>query len=359
MTDDSLLDQLAEEFTRKVREGKPPDIEEFANRYPQLAGRIRELFPTLMLLEGLAVGSQGEAELRPSPLSAGSTFGNYRIEREIGRGGMGIVYEAVHVLLEKRVALKILPVRNLSGAEHSERFFREARTAAGLHHTNIVPVFDVGQVAGTPYFAMQYIEGSGLDQFLRIMQSTAERNTVDSSGRIAAGLPAKIEDYFRWVSEIGIQAAEGLAYAHERKIIHRDIKPSNLLLDKQGVLWIADFGLARKIEDPAMTQSGAMLGTPRYMSPEQAESARRPVDQRSDIYSLGATLYELLTCRPVFEGKTPQDVLSQIVTREPLAPKRLNPDASKRSSARLTNLPQAAMTHHPRILAVYDFDNDG
>jgi serine/threonine protein kinase len=327
MDDDSLLDQLAEEFTQRVREGKLPDIEEYARRHPELANRIRELFPTLMLLEGIAAARDSSAaEAVPSPLSAGSIFGNYRIEREIGRGGMGIVYEAVHILLEKRVALKVLPVQAMADAGHLDRFFREARTAAGLHHTNIVPVFDVGQVAGTPYYAMQYIEGRGLDQALRVMQSAAAQSPMDQSGRIAAGLPAKIEDYFRWVSGVGIQVAEGLAYAHERKIIHRDIKPSNLLLDKQGVVWIADFGLARKIEDPAMTMSGVMLGTPRYMSPEQAESATRPIDQRSDIYSLGATLYELLTCRPVFEGRTPQEVLSQIVTREPVAPKRLNPE---------------------------------
>jgi serine/threonine protein kinase/WD40 repeat protein len=362
MTDDLLLSQLAEEFTHRVREGKLPDVEEYASRYPELAARIRELFPTLMLLEGAAASSDSAAEGAPlSPLTAGSAFGNYQIKREIGRGGMGIVYEADHVLLEKRVALKVLLVRMLSDGEHLERFFREARTAAGLHHTNIIPVFDVGQVAGTPYFAMEYIEGRSLDQIIRIMQSTSEpdtassafsdsasdiaagaqtpskhkivsrdkgeravRRSMDQSGRIRAGLPAKPGDYFRWVAGIGVQAAAGLAYAHERKIIHRDIKPSNLLLDKQGVLWIADFGLARRIEDPAMTQSGAMLGTPRYMSPEQAEAASRPIDQRSDIYSLGVTLYELLTCRPVFEGKTPQEVMTQIVTREPVAPRRLN-----------------------------------
>lgn len=206
MTNDSLLGQLAEEFTHRVREGKLPDVEEYANRYPELAGRIRELFPTLMLLEGMAAASgSASAETAPSPLSAGSVFGNYRIEREIGRGGMGIVYEAVHVLLEKRVALKVLPVRTLAGAEHLERFFREARTAAGLHHTNIVPVFDVGQVAGTPYFAMQYIEGSSLNQILRTMQPAEERGSMDPSARVRAGLPARLEDYFRWVAGIGIR----------------------------------------------------------------------------------------------------------------------------------------------------------
>jgi serine/threonine protein kinase len=351
-------------------------------RYPELADRIRQLFPTLMLLEGMAaIGDSNETAAMQSPLSAGAIFGSYRIEREIGRGGMGIVYEAVHVLLEKKVALKVLPVRTLAGAEHLERFFREARTAACLHHTNIVPVFDVGQVSGTPYFAMQYIEGSGLDHILRLMQSTTDescpsteplsseqkigslkkkeravQSATDQSGRLLAGLPSRPENYFRWVAGIGIQAAEGLAYAHERRIIHRDIKPSNLLLDKQGVLWIADFGLARKIEDPVMTQSGMMIGTPRYMSPEQAESARHPVDQRSDIYSLGATLYELLTCRPVFEGKTPQEVLMQIVTREPVAPKQLNPEIP----ADLATIAMKAMAKRPedRYQSALELSND-
>jgi eukaryotic-like serine/threonine-protein kinase len=334
MNEDSLLGQLAEEFTRRVREGKLPGIEEYANRYPELAGRIRELFPTLMLLEGMAGDDDPSvAEATPSPLSAGSIFGNYRVVREIGRGGMGIVYEAVHLLLEKRVALKVLPVQTSSSP--LERFLREAKTAAGLHHTNIVPVFDVGQVAGIPYFAMQYIEGCSLDQALRLANPAGDSDVTKNSeinpkssadDSIRAGLPAKSAEYFRWVAGIGIQAAAGLDYAHERKIIHRDIKPSNLILDKEGVLWIADFGLARKIEDANLTNSGMLIGTPRYMSPEQAEIARRPVDQRTDIYSLGVTLYELLTRKPVFEGKTPQEVLSQIISREPVAPRRLNPE---------------------------------
>jgi eukaryotic-like serine/threonine-protein kinase len=167
MTDDSLLGQLADEFTRGAREGKLPDVEEYARRYPELADRIHQLFPTLMLLEGMAaIGDSEETEAMQSPLSAGEVFGSYRIEREIGRGGMGIVYEALHVLLEKKVALKVLPVRTLFSAEHLERFFREARTAACLHHTNIVPVFDVGQVSGTPYFAMR-LPGNIFRPFLK------------------------------------------------------------------------------------------------------------------------------------------------------------------------------------------------
>jgi WD40 repeat protein/serine/threonine protein kinase len=340
MTDDSLLAQIVEEFTRELREGKSSDIEEYARKYPELAERIHELFPTLMMLEGMAVADAKAAEVPPSILAPGSIFGRYRIVGEIGRGGMGIVYEAIHVMLEKRIALKILPIRTAGEAGHLERFFREARTAAGLHHTNIVPVFDVGQVEGMPYYAMQYIEGQGLDRILRQMQraqgesdeaaaKSAEEPDIKTLKDLAEAAPAGVfdqsDEYFHWVAGIGIQAAEGLAYAHERKVVHRDIKPSNLLLDKQGVVWITDFGLARKIEDPAMTHSGTLVGTPRYMSPEQAQSAIRPVDHRSDIYSLGATLYELLTRRPVFEGKTPMDVISQILTREPVAPRRLNP----------------------------------
>jgi serine/threonine protein kinase len=265
---------------------------------------------------------------------------------------MGIVYEAVHVLLDKRVALKILPLQVPADARQLERFFREARIAAGLKHPNIVPVFDVGHFGNAAYFAMKHIQGRSLDRILRLMHSAADpafrpgfdltsqayeilseaakanlaANPVsETARRIRAGLPARFEDYLRWVASIGIQAATGLAYAHDQKLIHRDIKPSNLLLDKSGVLWIADFGLARKIEDPALTLSGMLVGTPRYMSPEQAETALRSVDQRTDVYSLGATLYELLTCRPVFEGKTPQEVLLNVLMREPVAPRRLNP----------------------------------
>ena len=367
MSDDTLLGQLADEYIREVRKGKLPDIEEYAVKHPELADRIRELFPTLLLLEGMSA-AEGPVSVEspdPSGLSPGNLFGHYRIDREIGRGGMGIVYEASHLLLEKKVALKVLPVRPFMDATHLERFFREARTAAGLHHTNIVPVFDVGQVIGIPYYAMQYIEGRSLGTILHIMQSSVTQETAiasstdstidtetgpqsssgqeasfkqenltsrffaDPSLRTRAGLPEKLDEYFRWVADMGVQAAEGLAHAHERMVIHRDIKPSNLIIDNKGVLWITDFGLARRIEDPAVTQSGTLIGTPRYMSPEQAEAARHPVDQRSDIYSLGATLYELLTCRPVFEGRTPHDVISQIITREPVAPRRLNSEIPK------------------------------
>jgi eukaryotic-like serine/threonine-protein kinase len=353
MSDETLLAALAENFIGKIQSGQSPDPEEYALRHPQLAQRIRELFPTLLLLESsarshkTAANTASQLELAPD-----SVFGSYRIEREIGRGGMGIVYEAIQVRVQKRVALKVLASKSPQDAGQYERFYREARISAKLSHPNIVPVLDVGQVGGAAYFAMQYIEGKGLDRVLRLMtpsqqppdapalifgsrsyrvsadgvKTVGERNGIaEAAGRIRAGVPAQFNDYLRWVADIGIQAASGLAYAHGNKLIHRDIKPSNLLLGRKGALWIADFGLARSIEDPALTMSGLLLGTPRYMSPEQAEAAKCKVDHRSDIYSLGATLYELLTCRPAFDGRTSPEILLSILMRDPEPPRKLNP----------------------------------
>jgi tetratricopeptide (TPR) repeat protein len=307
MTDEALLAELAEEFTDRIRAGEPVDIlEEYGRSHPGLAERIRELFPMLALLEG-TTGAPAPTE---SGLPPGHGFGRYRIEREIGRGGMGVVYRAVHLPLGKRVALKLLPSLGAAEPGKVERFLREARTGAALHHTNIVPVFDVGRVGDTPYYAMELIEGRGLDRVLLEQRASAATLTADHA---------------RWVAGLGVQAGEALEYAHRRGVIHRDIKPSNLLLDAQGILWVADFGLARRLDDPALTRSGALLGTPRYMSPEQAGGGPAPVDHRTDLYSLGATLYEALTRRPVFDGKTPEEVVGQILTRTPEPPRRLDP----------------------------------
>jgi serine/threonine protein kinase/WD40 repeat protein len=335
MADESvLLGQLAEEFAARVRQGQMPSLEEYAARHPALADRIRALFPTLMLLEGLAAGGAA-AEGNGQELRPGAAFGAYRIEGVLGRGGMGVVYEAVHLALGRRVALKVLPIEGPRPATRLERFLREAQTAAGLHHTNIVPVFDVGQVAGTPYYAMQLIRGTGLDRACaapwQAAPMTAEDpdRTIDAFGPAtrAGAAPADRPPpgHYHWVAGVGVQVAEGLAYAHARGVIHRDIKPSNLILDEQGVVWITDFGLARRPEDVALTHPGTVLGTPRYMSPEQAEAAKRPIDHRTDVYSLGATLYELLTRRPAFDGNTPLDVVLQVIERDPVPPRRLDP----------------------------------
>jgi serine/threonine protein kinase len=234
-------------------------------------------------------------------------LGDFRVVREIGRGAMGVVYEAEQVSFKRRVALKVLRFGGAADAEAMERFRREAETVARLHHTNIVPIFAVGCENGVHFFAMQLIAGYSL--------------SAELAGAKAAGRPLDAKAVAGW----GVQAAEVLAHAHARGVVHRDVKPSNLLLDGEGVVWLTDFGLARRSDEATLTVAGVLLGTPLYMSPEQASALDKPVDQRSDVYSLGATLYELATGRPVFEAPTAKQLLEQIATAEPIPPRRHRP----------------------------------
>ena len=236
-----------------------------------------------------------------------ATLGEFQILRELGRGGMGVVYEAEQTSLRRRVALKVLRFGAVADEEAMQRFRREAETVARLHHTNIVPIFAVGCERDVHYYAMQFIDGQSLADVLADSRRT--------------GKPLSPHDVAGW----GLQAAEALAHAHQRGVIHRDIKPSNLLLDPEGVVWLTDFGLAKRADEATLTVSGALMGTPRYMSPEQAESLQRPVDHRTDLYSLGATLYELATGRPVFESATPHGVIARILNEQPARPRQVRP----------------------------------
>jgi serine/threonine protein kinase/WD40 repeat protein len=357
---DERLGEAVDEYLALAETGPPPDPSEFVSKYPDLAEDLRAALDGLSLVRGLVSGP-GDPGQR---LEAGRRIAGYKIVRELGRGGMGVVYEAVHVDLDRPVALKILGAHAAPDSNGRRRFLNEARTAAGLHHTHIVPVFDVGQVGGLCYYAMQRIEGSGLDRVVRRLrkeranaaglsadwqkpsQSVAsargpgEEETVSWSAG-DAGLPhrslekdsarddeppfepARGPAYYRWVANVGRQAAEALAHAHGRGVIHRDVKPSNLLVDARGMIWVADFGLSRRLADPELTQSDNRLGTPRYMSPEQTRIG--PVDSRSDVYSLGATLYELLTLKPPFDGRSAVELAQQILDREPAAPRKFDP----------------------------------
>ncbi|WP_169980087.1 WD40 repeat domain-containing serine/threonine protein kinase [Tautonia rosea] len=366
---DERLGEAIEAYLELAEAGRAPEPDAFVQSYPDLADELREALDGLALVQGLVGSGTGPGGVGSSRLAAGYRVAGYRIVRELGRGGMGVVYEAVHVDLDRPVALKILGGHAAPGSSGRRRFLNEAKTAAGLHHTHIVPVFDVGQVGGLCYYAMQRIEGSGLDRVLRVLrrdrmtasgspsgrspmptdrnESTAARDDSVGSGllslpsqtaggdtpgswsrrvRLAAD-PSRIDDrppafvpptgseYYRWVARVGKQAAEALAYAHRRGIIHRDVKPSNLLVDARGIVWVADFGLARRLEDPGQTRGDGPVGTPRYMSPEQADG--RPIGPATDVYSLGATLYELLTLRPPFDGQTSAELVRQIVDRDP------------------------------------------
>jgi serine/threonine protein kinase/Flp pilus assembly protein TadD len=387
MSDTSLkpdpVGMLAEEFVERLRRGERPSITEYCRAHEELAPRIRELFPSLVMIEQLGPGSDESLDaLLYAPdgrrHSAPVRVGDYRILREIGRGGMGVVYEAVQESLSRHVALKVLPRHAAADEKSLERFRGEARTIARLHHTNIVPVFEVGLDQGFSFIAMQFIQGQGLDTVLADLQRTRSAAESSNDGRgpapripvpraarqeqtacaesatgilddspadaaqfmdkseedeSAYGAPdprpknpssdadARPRRYFRTIAQMGVQVAEALEYAHRRGVIHRDIKPSNLLLDTSGVVWITDFGLA-KSEGDALTNTGDIVGTLRYMAPERFSGRSDP---RSDVYGLGATLYELLTLRPAFDSSERVQLLQQVMHSEPPRPRKLDP----------------------------------
>ena len=274
---------------------------------------LRGLLPVIEMLD--RVGARmGKAAGRPDGPAAGSDLaglpGDFSIIRVIGRGGMGVVYEAVQRSLNRRVALKVLPSTSADDPRKVKRFLVEAQAAACLQHPHIVPVHLVGSVDGLHYFAMPFIEGRTLAGLI------AAARCADGVGRAFASP--------RMAAELGRQAALALHYAHEQGVIHRDIKPSNLLIDDSGWLWVSDFGLARIAGQADLTVSGAVLGTLRYMSPEQAFGARL-VDHRTDVYSLGVTLYELITRRPAFVGDDRLEMLRRIAEEEPPALRVLDP----------------------------------
>src|SRR6266542_4037757 len=311
---------LAEEFAQRCRLGERPSLSEYTQNYPHLADEIRDVFPALQILEELKPGpaelsapfaNLAQADARPCLL------GEYRLLREIGRGGMGVVYEAVQESLGRHVALKVLPGGALGGPSHLERFKREARAAGRLHHTNIVPVFGTGECDGVHFYAMQFIPGQGLDRVLHDLRQLRQRHL---NGSAAWGLCPSVTDrasnnpspqpplrfgegaggrgcqtvsgltgvsegtYYRSVARVGLQVAEALAYAHRQGVLHRDIKPSNLLLDPQGTTWVTDFGLAKADDAEGLTDTGDFVGTLRYMAPERFGGVSLP---QGDVYSLG------------------------------------------------------------------------
>jgi len=293
------LAQRVEEYLAKLEKGEAPDRAQWIAAHPHLAPHLEEALAGLDWMRRLS----GDKAAEPAP----AQLGDFRILREIGRGGMGVVYEAEQVSLKRRVALKVLRLGPVIDKVAMQRFQREAETVGRLHHTNIVPIFAIGAEDGVRYYAMQFIEGRDLGKVALEMRNGS--SSVD----------------FRQIADWGLQAAEALAHAHQRHVIHRDIKPSNLILDPDGRIWLTDFGLARRTDDVSLSLTGALLGTPRYMSPEQAAAAHRPIDHRTDLYSLGATLYELVTGRPIFEGASAHEVLAQILHTEPKPPRIIAP----------------------------------
>jgi serine/threonine protein kinase/Tfp pilus assembly protein PilF len=395
------LDRLAEDFVARHRRGEKPSLDEYTAKHPELAEEIRDLFPALVLMEDVRPhkGDATGAFSTVTDTDYGDSkklerLGDYRILREVGRGGMGIVYEAEQESLGRHVALKVLPAHALLDPQRLRRFNREAKAAARLHHTNIVPVYGVGESDGLHYYVMQFIQGLGLDQVLaelrklRRAKATLADAPAPESRLIRAGdvsavdvarslltghfketapadapedaaehapptlslpsasfrrpdssatihLPGQSEhstlsetgrQFWHSVARIGVQVADALAYANAQGTLHRDIKPSNLLLDTQGTVWVADFGLAKATDSEDLTHAGDIVGTIRYMAPERF---RGQGDPRSDIYSLGLTLYELLALRPAFEESDRNNLISIVAHETPPPPRKLNPDVPR------------------------------
>jgi serine/threonine protein kinase/WD40 repeat protein len=377
------LADLIEELSAQMEAGEAVELQAYLDAHPEHAAELRRLYPALQLLADFS--RSGEANLPldgldPAP-ALGTPLGDFRLVREIGRGGMGVVYEAEQLSLSRRVALKVLPFASTLDPRQLQRFKNEAHAAAQLHHTHIVPVYATGCERSVHFYAMEFIDGKTLADLIRELRQLEGREPAGETGPPVAAVPsagastspyplppfaapdrpglglvaAPAADtapgtrlatapsirgvgYFRAVARLGIQAALALEHAHQLGVVHRDIKPGNLLVQAasplappgseaggEGLrLWVTDFGLAQVQSQAGLTLTGDLLGTLRYMSPEQALAQRVPLDHRTDIYSLGVTLYELLTLEPAFGGRDRQELLRQIAFEEPKAPRRLN-----------------------------------
>ncbi len=373
---DHLLADLVEELSQKLADGNSADVEAFLADHGEHAEKLRPLIPTLQML--VEIGSSPVATGRSRAIlseenghetNGHPVLGDFRILREVGRGGMGVVYEAEQISLRRRVALKVLPSAAMLDPRALQRFRNEAQAAAALHHSQIVPIFGVGCERGVHYYAMQFIDGLTLAEVITALRESAglgplhqpEAQAREASATAEVGkrkaeapssptpspqppapAPSATETdilaalsteksrtspaWFRRIAEQFAQVADALHHAHELGVTHRDIKPANLMLDRLGHIWITDFGLARIEGEGNLTMTGDLIGTLRYMSPEQSLAKRIGIDHRTDIYSLGITLYELLTLHPALPGHGRQELLRQIAFEEPKSPRKHNRD---------------------------------
>ena len=324
----SQLIALVDQLLAKTRAGSPVDIERVAAEHPDLAVELRELWGVAALAEEFGslpspseIGSRGGQQRSPSQMSRlgqlSSGFDDYELFEELGRGGMGVVYRARQKSLDRVVALKIVLAGSAATRADLARFRGEAETAAQLNHPHIVPIYEVGQHNELPYFTMRFVRGTTLAE------------------RVAAGpLPG------REAAQLLVPIARAIAKAHQKGVLHRDLKPSNILIDTDGRPYVSDFGLAKRLLPEApddsrtrpfgpLTQTGAILGTPGYMSPEQAAGSRGTIGVSTDIYSLGAILYAMLTGRPPFQAASPVDTVLLILEQDPISPQLLNPSVDR------------------------------
>lgn len=323
---DSLLSRALEEYEAACERGAPPVRSTFLKKYASIAGELDSC------LEGLERLRSAEFWFKTAVPMPPESLGDYQIIRELGRGGMGIVYEAEQAPSGRRVALKLLSSTAAMDPRQVQRFQVEVQAAGHLLHPHIVPIYDVGCEAGVHYYSMRYIAGRPLSAWIDMLKKSPATHLGDAEAAL-----------HRKIAGLGLQAAEALDHAHGLGVIHRDIKPSNLLLDEDDELWVADFGLARLHGASGLTATGDLIGTLRYMSPEQVVAPRGLVDHRTDLYSLGATLYELLALTPAFRGGDMASLVRRIVEEEPELPSRRNP----RIPRDLETIVLKAMTKEP------------
>lgn len=377
LDDPELLRRLSE-YCESLERGEPANPEGLLAEVPHTADQVAAYLETIQVLRDAFRAERVRASGDDRASHLPPTFSDYRILAEIGRGGMGVVFEAEQLSLKRRVALKIFPTAPLLAPKHLERFKNEALAAASLDHPHIVRIYAVGCERGVHYYAMQHVRGQNLAQVLDVLRKSAHEDTFDPrrAGIVAdpaawgisprssesegdpsvpvAGSTATFHEpsmaldqetseqdaesqpvspppimccreFFHSVARLGIQAAEALEHAHQMGIVHRDVKPSNLLLDAQGQVWLSDFGLAMEVAGPERTAIGDVVGTVRYMSPEQAAGRRDLLDHRTDVYSLGVTLYEVLTLRPPYQAQDHIQLLRTIEEAKPSPPRHWNP----------------------------------
>lgn len=334
-TDDARVVTAVKNYMRMLDAARAPPQDVFLKKHPEIADELRPA------LEGLALVHRA-AEPKPSGMVApdaeftAKPIGDFQIVGELGRGGMGVVYEAIQLSLGRHVALKVLPFASGLDEVRLQPFRNEAHAAAALHHTNIVPVYAVGSDRGVHYYAMQMIDGSTLAELIENMRRANSQDadqkspnlndTIARHSTVLVSSSSARQRYYQSVVRMVHQAAVAIQHAHQYGIVHRDIKPANLLLDSVGKIWVADFGLAQvQSEASNLTRTGDPMGTLRYMSPEQAVGRRDELDHRTDIYSLGVTLYELLTLRPAIEGEGYREMLNNVALHDPPSPRSIDP----------------------------------
>lgn len=309
--EDSVYDQeladLLSAYTDRAIAGEELDLEEAIQAHPKFASDLRELWGVMVVAQAAGHHQRnalsGENEYEFAGLELPFELGDYILEEEIGRGGMGIVYEATCKSNGRKVAVKMILKGDFASKTEKERFRAEAEAARRLNHPNIVPIYDIGEHEGLPYFCMKLIRGDTL------------------SAKLVRGPMMATK-----AAEIMASISDAVAYAHQQGVLHRDLKPSNIILDEKGIPHLADFGLAKAISstEASLTRTGAVLGTPAYMSPEQASGARGNVGTSSDVYSLGAILYHMLTGRSPFMGATPVETVLMVLEQPPIPLRTLN-----------------------------------